>query len=134
MNSFYEGVELDKKRIIKVIIIKIVSFLVFYLFIFLASRIVEKNGKIAAIEDLTRKDLTMLAFYLSICFIAIFFQMISYLLIFYIPQRLKNDSLGFKILFWMGFLFFITSLIFLFSLNKKFRYLIHQKYDEKRME
>ena len=134
MNSFYEGVELDKKRIIKVIIIKIVSFLVFYLFIFLASRIVEKNGKIAAIEDLTRKDLTMIAFYLSICFIAIFFQMIAYLLIFYIPQRLKNDSLGFKILFWMGFLSFIASLIFLFSLNKKFKNLIHQKYDEKRME
>ena len=134
MNSFYEGVEIDKKRIIKVIIIKIVSFLVFYLFIFLASKIVEKNGKIAAIEDLTRKDLTMLSIYLSICFIAIFFQMIAYLLISYIPQRLKNDSLGFKILFWMGFLFFITSLIFLFSLNKKFKYLIHQKYDEKRIE
>ncbi len=60
--------------------------------------------------------------------------LVSYLGIAFFVLFLFLVILGISILFWMGFLSFIASLIFLFSLNKKFKNLIHQKYDEKRME
>lgn len=132
MNNFYEGIELDKKRVMYVIGFKIISFLIFYLFIYLISIKIEKNGVVLKIEELTRKDLTILAIYFSMCAIIYLFQFVLYSLISYIPSRLKIGSFGYKVLFVLGFFSFIFSFIFLFMINKRLKNFLKQKYDEKR--